>query len=117
MSTYVGSMRTHTLDTMFYLPQDVESITEEVLTELVSRVKGPVLVVAGWECQDLSPAGKGAGLQGDRSGLLFKLVEVLGRMHELCGHSNFGYVVENVPLHLGWYSRKVSKMKYSTHLV
>jgi len=24
----------------------------------------PLLVVAGWECQDLSPAGSGAGLEG-----------------------------------------------------
>jgi DNA (cytosine-5)-methyltransferase 1 len=43
--------------------------------------KGLVDVIAGgFPCQDISPAGKGAGLAGDRSGLWFEMLRVIGEV-------------------------------------
>jgi len=57
-------------------------IHEDVTTADFSKV-GPVdLVTAGFPCQDISLAGKGAGLAGERSGLfwhILRAVRVVGR--------------------------------------
>lgn len=49
------------------------------------------IVAGGWPCQDLSVAGKGRGLAGDRSGLFFELVRVA---RESKAHT---IIAENVP--------------------
>jgi DNA (cytosine-5)-methyltransferase 1 len=36
------------------------------------------LITAGFPCQDLSVAGKGAGLQGERSGLFYEIIRLAG---------------------------------------
>lgn len=38
------------------------------------------IITGGFPCQDISAAGKGAGLAGDRSGLWFAMLEVIGRV-------------------------------------
>lgn len=49
------------------------------------------IVCGGWPCQDLSVAGKRAGLSGDRSGLFFEFIRTINEVRPL-------YVVwENVP--------------------
>lgn len=52
---------------------------------------GADVVTFGFPCQDLSRAGKGAGLQGSRSGLFFRCAEI--------GHLSGAraLVIENVP--------------------
>jgi hypothetical protein len=59
------------------LPQDIYATTPEVISAVARQTPEPWLVVAGWECQDLSSAGGGAGLEGARSRSLFQLVRVL----------------------------------------
>lgn len=34
------------------------------------------IISAGFPCQDISPAGKGAGLQGERSGLFWEIIRI-----------------------------------------
>jgi DNA (cytosine-5)-methyltransferase 1 len=36
------------------------------------------MVTAGFPCQDISVAGKGAGLEGERSGLFYEIIRVAG---------------------------------------
>jgi DNA (cytosine-5)-methyltransferase 1 len=36
------------------------------------------VIAAGFPCQDISLAGKGAGLEGDRSGLFYEIIRVAG---------------------------------------
>lgn len=49
------------------------------------------ILCGGWPCQDLSVAGKRAGLSGERSGLFFEFIRVINELQPL-------YVVwENVP--------------------
>ena len=49
------------------------------------------LVVGGWPCQDISSAGKGVGLSGERSGLFFSMLDIAKRSG---AHTIIG---ENVP--------------------
>jgi hypothetical protein len=56
-----------TADTFTALPQDVRQVDAAALQAAGAADGSQWLVVAGWECQDLSAAGKGEGLQGNRS--------------------------------------------------
>jgi DNA (cytosine-5)-methyltransferase 1 len=38
------------------------------------------LIAAGFPCQDISYAGKGAGLNGERSGLFYEVARIVGEM-------------------------------------
>ena len=65
-------------------PSDVTLITPSLLRRWV-RAAGtsPILVVAGWPCQDLSAAGKHAGLKGARSGLIYPLTSIIKQLQAL----------------------------------
>ena len=70
---------------------DVTKITAEQIKNL-----GPIdLVVFGSPCQDLSVAGKQAGLSGARSGLFYDAIRIIGwaRQHNGCRFALW----ENVP--------------------
>lgn len=70
---------------------DLSKITEEQIAAL-----GPIdLVIGGTPCQDLSMAGKRAGLAGERSGLFFDFVRIFDAARRLCG-ARF-CLWENVP--------------------
>lgn len=49
------------------------------------------LICGGFPCQDISYAGKGAGLEGERSGLWYEFARIIGEMGPRYA------VVENVP--------------------
>lgn len=49
------------------------------------------VVTAGFPCQDISIAGRGAGLAGERSGLFWHIVRLLEELHPAW------FVLENVP--------------------
>ncbi|MCG7916026.1 MAG: DNA cytosine methyltransferase [Candidatus Thiodiazotropha weberae] len=70
---------------------DIKAVTRSMVASL-GRFD---LVVFGSPCQDLSVAGKREGLQGDRSGLFRRAVEVIGWCRELCGC--WSALWENVP--------------------
>lgn len=56
----------HTVRNAFSLPQDIRQLnTKHLIAAGAAAPKHPWLVVAGWPCQDLSPAGSGAGLHGE----------------------------------------------------
>ena len=38
------------------------------------------IICGGWPCQDISYAGRGAGLEGERSGLFFEAVRIIREM-------------------------------------
>lgn len=70
---------------------DVRGITRESLEAL-----GPIdVVIGGSPCQDLSVAGKRAGLAGDRSGLFNEQVRIWHDARSVCGTR--WMVWENVP--------------------
>lgn len=54
--------------------EDIRTLTAEAIIERC----GPIDIVAGgFPCQDVSAAGKGAGLKGARSGLWFEMLRVV----------------------------------------
>jgi len=62
------------------------------ITELRGRELPPVDVIAGgFPCQDISVAGKGKGLEGDRSGLFFEMARVIEEARPRY------IIIENVP--------------------
>lgn len=67
-------LRKHWPDTPIY--NDVRSITGEQLH--ADGHDGIDVVTAGFPCQDISYAGHGAGLDGERSGLWFEVARIVG---------------------------------------
>lgn len=49
------------------------------------------IITGGWPCQDISVAGRGKGLAGERSGLFSEVVRLLEELHPRW------FVLENVP--------------------
>jgi hypothetical protein len=79
-------------------PQDIKHVASEHLLHAGAQKGDQWLLVAGWECQDLSPAGSGRGLSGDHSLTLFALRRVLGALQQLQQHKPPGYLLENTYL-------------------
>lgn len=71
-----------------YCHEDVRTLTDDV----VRRECGPVdMLCGGFPCQDISVAGKGKGLEGERSGLFFELARIVESVRP-----NW-LLIENVP--------------------
>ena len=86
-------------NSMFCLPQDVAQISHSHLTGCVpSHPDAPLLVVAGWPCQDLSPAGSGKGLQGARSSLYYKVEHTVIQLQQLHNPACVAYLLENAAM-------------------
>ena len=78
------------------LPQEVREFNFDVLREAGAECGDQWLVVAGWECQDLSTAGKGAGIDGPRSSTFYPLKDVLAMLQNLQRARPPAYLLENV---------------------
>eukprot|EP00882_Tetradesmus_deserticola_P002735 GHRQ01002908.1.p1 GENE.GHRQ01002908.1~~GHRQ01002908.1.p1 ORF type:complete len:1949 (-),score=411.99 GHRQ01002908.1:1876-7140(-) len=99
MALYPLLLPASAIQNAFSLPQDIRQLTtSDLITAGATAPKDPWLVVAGWPCQDLSLAGTGAGLQGERSGLLQDLVRVIGALQQLQPEMPPGYIIENVAM-------------------
>ena len=81
---------------LFSLPQDVTTLTTTDLLQAGACDKSQWLVIAGWECQDLSTAGKGLGLEGMHSRTFFDVLQLVGTLQQLQSHRLPGYILENV---------------------
>jgi site-specific DNA-cytosine methylase len=94
------------------IPQDVRRITTESLVEAGALQGDQWLVVAGWECQDLSAAGNGRGLDGPRSSTFFDTVRTIGALQQLQHTRMPAYLLENSPLQYNWRSKGVRLRDY-----
>jgi site-specific DNA-cytosine methylase len=65
------------------LPQDVTSIDSSALVAAGALNGEQWLILGGWSCEDLSPAGKGAGLTGTRSNNFHDIVRIIGALQQL----------------------------------
>ncbi len=70
--------------------RDVKEVTGESLKQLGIDPSRTVLT-GGFPCQDLSVAGKQAGLEGERSGLFYEIARVIGEFLPAW------FILENVP--------------------
>ena len=67
----------------------------EHLLQVGAGQPGQWLVVAGWECQDMSMAGTGQGLRGPHSKSFFPLLNLLASLQLLQPHQPPAYLIEN----------------------
>jgi hypothetical protein len=88
-------------DTFTALPQDVTQIDRDVLLAAGAyntATSAQWLVIAGWECQDLSPAGDGAGLAGPRSSTFTDLTRIIVLLQLVQPSRPPAYIVENAAM-------------------
>lgn len=62
---------------------DITTLTgEHIVSTLAAHHKTPDVIIWGSPCQDLSVAGKGAGLAGERSGLFYEGMRIINEIRK-----------------------------------
>jgi len=77
---------------LHHLPQDIHDICAAHLQQLTDRYPDlPIVVVCGWPCQDLSPAGShlALGLEGSRPSLIHQVAPVAYLLENAAVDHNF----------------------------
>ena len=78
------------------LPSDLYHTTAEHLISAGALEDEQWVMICGFPCQDLSPAGKRAGLHGKHSKLFHEVVRLLSSLQQLQKSRPPGYLLENV---------------------
>jgi site-specific DNA-cytosine methylase len=79
------------------LPQDIIYVDSESLLKIGAHNGRQWLVIAGWECQDLSNAGSGKGLHGQFLDL-FPLMDVCASLQLLQPKLSPAFIFENTSI-------------------
>jgi hypothetical protein len=79
----------------FVLPQNIKDADSESLLKVGANNGRQWLLVAGWECQDLSNAGSGKGLCGHHSSTFFPLMDVCASLQLLQPRLSPAFIFEN----------------------
>lgn len=88
-----------TVEQAFRFRQDVKTITDaDIHAQVQSDPTALWLVVAGWECQDLSSAGQEAGLSGSRSNTYYDLMRILLTLQRMLHPEHLSYILENTAM-------------------
>jgi site-specific DNA-cytosine methylase len=80
----------------FSLPQDINAIRDFHLDHHFARRQEQIMVMAGWPCQDYSPAGRGK--PGARAAILDKVISIIARLQAVQHAYPVAYMLENVAL-------------------
>eukprot|EP00854_Cymbomonas_tetramitiformis_P034710 gene34710-biopygen35925 len=78
------------------LPSNIEDTSLIDLVHAGALSGDQWVMVCGYPCQDLSPAGKLAGLEGKHSRLFYQAVRILSTLQQLQPQRPPAYVLENV---------------------
>jgi hypothetical protein len=72
------------------------------------------LVVAGWECQDMSAAGSNTGVYGPKSSTVFPLVNLVGALQQLQTRDGRppAYIIENTSLQFNFRSARIRDQQF-----
>jgi transposase InsO family protein len=81
----------------FTLPQDINAIRDYQLDHLLAGTPQQILLMAGWPCQEYSPAGKGK--PGPRAAILDRVIHIIARLQALQPEHPVAYLLENVAIH------------------
>jgi len=91
------------IEGMWALEPNVKNITSQSLQHRVQEHWGtPWIVIAGFECQDMSTAGTGQGLGGRRSGTYHALYSILESLYGFMPLGHLVYMIENVAAQHNW---------------
>jgi len=96
----------------FALPQQVGMVNADRLLAAGARDGSQWLVVGGWECQDLSPAGLCRGLEGPHSSTYYDLLRLVGILQQLQLSCPPGYLLENTALQHNYRSRAIREEQF-----
>jgi site-specific DNA-cytosine methylase len=80
----------------FNLPQDINAVRDYHIDHHFARQQEQVLVMAGWPCQEYSPAGRGK--PGARAAILDKVISIIARLQAIQHVHPVAYMLENVAL-------------------
>jgi transposase InsO family protein len=80
----------------FDLPQDINALRDYHLDHHLADKRRQILLIAGWPCQEYSPAGK--GIPGPRAAILDKVISILVRLQTLQPEHPVAYLLENVAI-------------------
>ena len=94
------------------LPQDVRQVFTRQLLAAGALDGSWWFVVAGWECQDLSPAGKGQGLAGRHSRTFWDVVRIVGSLQQLQLERPPAFILENTAMQYNFNSQRVRDHDY-----
>ena len=83
------------------LPQDIYQVDSDALVRAGARDGTQWVIVAGWECKDLSPAGGGLGLSGRHSSTFYPLLQLLGALQQIQNTRPPLYILENTAMQEG----------------
>ncbi|KAJ9531042.1 hypothetical protein QJQ45_000957 [Haematococcus lacustris] len=89
------------------LPSDVRHVTTKQLVHCGATAGRQWLVVAGWECQDLSPAGSQAGMHGPHSSTYTACLRIVGALQQLQRSLPPAYIFENAAVQHNFISSAV----------
>ena len=94
------------IEAFITLPQDATRISSTALT-LAGATDEHVrwVVVAGWPCQDFSPAGYRCGLDGVHVGAYHAMLHILGTLQRMQPNRPPAYLLENGPIQLAMGSK------------
>jgi len=116
LAKYPGQLQHAAVQEMFsFWPQDVTVLQQQHIQQL-ARLGGQVMVWAGWECQDLSPAGSGRGLEGQHSSTFYSLRQVLVWMQQQLPLPP-AWVLENTYMQAPWQRSAVVLHDFHTVVV
>eukprot|EP00877_Chromochloris_zofingiensis_P006431 jgi/Chrzof1/2040/UNPLg00696.t1 len=94
------------------LPQDVREVGATALIAAGVLTGEQWIVVGGWECQDLSPAGKCKGLNGPRSNTFYDLISIIKLLQSMQQALPPAYVLENTAFQYNFNSPNISKAEF-----
>jgi RNase H-like domain found in reverse transcriptase/Reverse transcriptase (RNA-dependent DNA polymerase)/Integrase zinc binding domain/PHD-finger/Integrase core domain len=96
------------------IPQNVRQLRTKHLVKAGACEGAQWFVIGGWECQDLSPAGNSAGIEGPRSNTFKDAVRITGALQQLQPHRPPAYLWENTSFQYNWNSQRVAKKDFET---
>ncbi len=94
------------------LPMDVRQIGAAQLVRAGAKQGKQWLVVGGWSCEDLSPAGQGRGLRGSRSSNFYDAVRIVGALQQLQPAQPPGFILENTAMQAHFAHQEVREQDF-----
>jgi hypothetical protein len=96
----------------FRVPRDVLHFNPTTLRRVGSRDGDQWMVIAGWPCQDISPAGSNHGLAGMHTGLIYPMLDIIRWLQDDQPSRPPAYLLENAALQHNFNSEFVSTTEF-----
>ena len=96
VARYPHLLSPHAVADAFSIPQDLRVLQQLHITDHIGLQPQQIVVMAGWPCQEYSPAG--LGKVGQRAGLLQHVIRIITALQAAYPSQPPAYLLENIPL-------------------